>query len=477
MKQEWLSNVRKDSLAGMAVAFALIPEAIAFSMIAGVNPMIGLYGAFLISVVVSIFGGRIGMISGATGSTALLMVLLVKNYGDQYLFAAGVLAGVLQLLFSALKLGRFITFVPHGVVVGFVNALAILIFLAQLPHIEGQGTIAYIVLGVTVVIVWGLPYLTKVVPSAIIAIVVVTAVSSLFKLHLQTVGDIGHLQAHLPYFHIPVVPLNLHTLLVILPYSLPIALVGTLETLMTATVVDDMTNSKSDKNKEIRGQGIANIVTGFFGAMAGCAMIGQSVLNVGYGARNRLSTFVSGAFLIFLIVVLRPLVSQIPVAALVGVMFMVSVYTFEWQSILNLRRVPLAESLVMILTVVSVVATNDLAIGVFVGVALSAVLIGWKMARIHAVIVRNPDGVKVYTIKGQMFFGTMMHFIDLFDIEHDPDEVVIDFTHTHVWDHASVTGIQRVIEKYEKLGKSVQLVGLNEESAALMRRSGYALSA
>lgn len=311
LKQEWLSNVRKDSLAGMAVAFALIPEAIAFSMIAGVNPMVGLYSAFLISVIVSIFGGRIGMISGATGSTALLMVLLVKDHGDQYLFAAGVLAGVLQLLFSVLKLGRFITFVPHGVVVGFVNALAILIFLAQLPHIEGQGTIAYILLGVTVAIVWGLPYLTKVVPSAIIAIVVVTAVSSLFKLHLQTVGDIGHLQAHLPYFHIPVVPLNLHTLLVILPYSLPIALVGTLETLMTATVVDDMTNSKSDKNKEIRGQGIANIVTGFFGAMAGCAMIGQSVLNVGYGARNRLSTFVSGAFLIFLIVALRPLVSQI----------------------------------------------------------------------------------------------------------------------------------------------------------------------
>lgn len=476
-KQEWLSNVRKDFLAGVAVAFALIPEAIAFSMIAGVNPMIGLYGAFLISIMVAIFGGRIGMISGATGSTALLMVLLVKNHGDQYLFAAGVLAGVIQLLISVLKLGRFITFVPHGVVVGFVNALAILIFLAQLPHIEGQGMVAYIVVGVTVAIVGGLPYLTKVIPSAIIAIVIMTAVSAVFKLHLQTVGDIGHLQAHLPYFHVPVVPFNLHTLSIILPYSLPIALVGSLETLMTATVVDDMTNSKSNKDKEIRGQGIANIVTGFFGAMAGCAMIGQSVLNVDYGGRKRLSTFISGAFLIFLIVVLRPLVSQIPVATLVGVMFMVSVYTFEWKSILNLRKVPFIESAVMVITVVSVVATNDLAVGVFVGVALSAVFVSWKMARIHAITTTNTNGVKVYIIKGQMFFGTMTHFIDLFDMQDDPEEVIIDFTHTHVWDHASVVGIQRVIKKYGQLDKSIRLIGLNSESAELLRKAGTSLFA
>lgn len=476
LKAQWLSNVKKDSLSGIAVAFALIPEAIAFSMIAGVNPMVGLYGAFLISVVVAVFGGRIGMISGATGSTALLMVTLVKNHGDEYLFAAGVLTGVIQLLISVLKLSRFITFVPHSVVTGFVNALAILIFLAQFPHIEGQGMTAYIVAGVTVVIVFGLPYLTKAVPSAIIAIIVMTAMSAMFKLHLQTVGDIGHLQSHLPFFHIPSVPFNLHTLRVILPYSLPIALVGSLETLMTATVVDDMTSTKSDKNREIRGQGIANMVTGFFGAMAGCAMIGQTVFNIGYGGRKRLSTFVAGAFLIFLIVVLRPLVSQIPIAALVGVMFMVSFHTFEWKSLLFLRRVPKSESLVMVLTVVSVVATDDLAIGVFVGVALSAILIGWKMARIHSETMMD-DGAKVYTIKGQMFFGTMTHFIELFDILHDPDEVVIDFAHTHVWDHASVTGIQKVVGKYEQLGKSVRLVGLNDESAELIRKSGYSLSA
>lgn len=472
IRQEWFSNVKKDSLAGMAVAFALIPEAIAFSMIAGVDPMIGLYGAFIISVVVAIFGGRMGMISGATGSTALLMVLLVKNHGDQYLFAAGVMVGIIQLLISILKFSKFITFVPHGVVTGFVNALAILIFLGQLPHIEGQGMIPYMMVGVTVAIVWGLPYLTKVVPSAIVAIVVMTAVSALLKLHVQTVGDIGHLQGHLPYFHIPVVPLSWQTLSIILPYSLPIALVGSLETLMTAAVVDDLTSSKSNKDKEIRGQGIANIVTGFFGAMAGCAMIGQTVLNVGYGGRKRLSTFISGAFLIFLIVVLRPLVSEIPVATLVGVMFMVSVYTFEWKSLMNLRKVPVIETLVMVLTVISVVATSDLAVGVFVGVALSAMHVGWKMARIHAVSTATEDGGKQYEIRGQMFFGTMTHFIDLFDVEGDPDVIVIDFQHTHVWDHASVVGIQRVVEKYVRCGKSIRLTGLNAESAQLLTKAG-----
>lgn len=446
-------------------------------MIAGVNPMIGLYGAFIISVVVSIFGGRMGMISGATGSTALLMVLLVKNHGVQYLFAAGILTGIIQLLISMLKMGRFITFVPQGVVTGFVNALAILIFMAQLPHIAGQGMVAYILAAGTAAIVFGLPYFTKIIPSAIIAIVVMTVISIVFHLPVQTVGDIGHLQNHLPYFHIPSVPLQWQTLMIILPYSVPIALVGSLETLMTATVVDDMTSTKSDKNVELRGQGIANLVTGFFGAMAGCAMIGQSVFNVDYGGRKRLSTFISGAFLIFLIVVLRPLVSQIPVSALVGVMFMVSYHTFEWKSLADLRRIPKSESLVMLLTVVSVVATNDLAVGVFSGVALSAVLFGWKMARIHATVSMNTTGAKVYIVRGQMFFGTMMHFIDLFDMENDPVQVVIDFTHTHVWDHASVTGIQRVVEKYRRLGKTIQLIGLNQESSDLIRRSGYPLPA
>ncbi|KPV42066.1 SulP family inorganic anion transporter [Alicyclobacillus ferrooxydans] len=477
LKEEWFSNVRKDILAGAAVAFALIPEAIAFSMIAGVNPMIGLYGAFIIAVVVSMFGGRVGMISGATGSTALLMVLLVKNHGDQYLFATGILAGLIQLAMSALRISRFITFVSRSVVIGFVNALAILIFMAQLPHVMGQGTTAYIVCGVTVLLVWGLPFITKAVPASLIAIVVMTTASMLFKLPLQTVGDIGHLQAHLPYFHVPTVPLDFRTLTIVLPYAVPIALVGSLETLMTATVIDDMTHSKSNKDKEIRGQGIANIFTGFFGAMAGCAMIGQSALNIEYGGRKRLSTFVSGALLITLIVALRPIVSQIPVAALVGVMFMVSYYTFEWKSLRDLWRVPIFESLVMVATVTTVVATNDLAIGVFVGVVFNAVFIGWKMARIHATTVTSSSGVKTYSIKGQMFFATVTHFVDLFDIENDPYEVIIDFSHTHLWDHASVIGIQRVLDRYDKLDKSVRLVGLNEESTQLMHKSGKMKSA
>lgn len=473
-RNEWLSNTRKDLLAGMAVAFALIPEAIAFSMIAGVNPMIGLYGAFLISVVVSIFGGRMGMISGATGSTALLMVLLVKNHGDQYLFAAGIVAGIIQLGISALKLSRFISFVSYSVIIGFVNALAILIFFAQLPHIAGQGVTAYIVCGITVAIVWGLPYLSKAVPSSLIAIVAMTVASWTLNLHLQTVGQIGHLQAHLPYFHLPLVPLNLHTLAVILPYSVPIALVGSLETLMTTTVVDDMTHSKGDKDREIRGQGLANIATGFFGAMAGCAMIGQSVLNVGYGGRKRLSTFVSGAFLIILIVAFTPLISQIPVAALVGVMFMVSAYTFSWTSLLDMKKIPMGETLVMVLTVVSVVATNDLAIGVFLGVALNAVIIVWKMARIHATTTSETETkTKTYIIKGPMFFGTMTHFIDLFDFHADPLDVSIDFEHTHLWDYASIIGINKVIAKYESFGKSVRLVGLNDESTHLLVDSGH----
>ncbi|WP_241716312.1 SulP family inorganic anion transporter [Sulfoacidibacillus ferrooxidans] len=468
LKDEWLSNVRKDVLSGIAVAFALIPEAIAFSMIAGVNPMIGLYGAFIISVIVSIFGGRLGMISGATGSTALLMVLLVKNHGDQYLFAAGILTGIIQIMMGIFKLGRFITFVPHTVVTGFVNALGILIFLAQLPHIEGAGMVAYAMVATTLVIVYGLPHLTKVIPSAIVAIAFMTVVSIVMHLHLQTVGQIGELSGHLPYFHIPSVPLNWNTFMIILPYSFPIALVGSLETLLSATVVDDLTNTKSNKNKEIRGQGIANLVTGFFGAMAGCAMIGQTVLNVEYGGRKRLSTFISGAFLISLIVLFRPIVSEIPVAALVGVMFMVAANTFEWKSIGQLHRVPRIEAVIMILTVVSVVATNDLAIGVFAGVALSAVTFGWKIARLHATTSTDKEGVKIYILRGQMFFATMTHFVQLFDVHVDPQKIIIDFTHTHIWDHSSVVGIQRVINRYKECNKTVHFIGLNEESKELL---------
>lgn len=470
IKSEWFSMVSRDVVAGVTVAFALIPEAIAFSMVAGVNPMVGLYGSFIIGVVVAFFGGRTGMISGATGSTALLMVLLVKDHGVQYLFATGIMVGLIQLVMGYLRLSRFIRFVPVVVITGFVNALAILIFLAQLPRLEGAGLVAYGMVAATLMIVYGLPRLIKGVPAALAAVVLMTVLTVVFGWHLQNVGDIGHLVGHLPYFHIPRVPMSFHTLAVVFPYAVPIAVVGSLETLLTATVVDDMTATKSDKDREIRGQGIANLATGFFGAMAGSAMIGQTIISVELGGRKRLATFIAGGFLITLIVVLRAWVSMVPVAALVGVMFMVATNTFEWKSLRDLHKIPRFDAVVMISTVATVVVTNDLALGVLLGVILSAVGFGWQMTRIHAEIHSLSDGTKVYVIRGQMFFGTMMPFVDLFDVAEDPDNVILDFRHSHVWDHAGVIGIQKVVEKYRLHAKTIEIRGLNAESADLMQR-------
>lgn len=470
IKSEWFSAWSRDIVAGVTVAFALIPEAIAFSMIAGVNPMVGLYGSFIIGVVVAFFGGRMGMISGATGSTALLMVLLVKDHGIQYLFATGIMVGIMQLAMGYLRLSRFIRFVPVVVITGFVNALAILIFLAQLPHLQGAGRLAYAMVAATLAIVYGLPRIAKSVPAALVAIVVMTILTVTLGWHLQNVGDIGHLVGHLPFFHVPAVPWRFQTLAVVVPYALPIAVVGSLETLLTATVVDDMTATKSNKDRELRGQGVANLVTGFFGAMAGSAMIGQTIISVELGGRKRLATFIAGAFLITLIVVLRAWVSLVPVAALVGVMFMVAANTFEWKSLRDLHKIPRFDALVMIATVATVVATNDLALGVALGVVLSAVGFGWQMTRIHADTHRREDGARVYVIHGQMFFGTMMPFLDLFDVDGDPALVVLDFRHSHVWDHSGVTGIREIVEKYRRQDKTVEVEGLNPESAAMLER-------
>ncbi|GMA63399.1 sodium-independent anion transporter [Alicyclobacillus fastidiosus] len=472
IREQWFSNVKNDVLSGMTVGFALIPEAIAFSMIAGVDPMVGLYAAFILAIVISFTGGRMGMISGATGSTALLMVSLVKEYGVQYLFAAAVLTGLLQILFGVMKLGRFITFVPQSVITGFVNALAILLFVAQLPHLRGANWMAYVMVAGTLVIIYGLPRFTKVVPSALVAIIVMTILSVVTGAHVQTVGQLGHMTSQLPSFHIPMVPFNLHTLQVILPFSLPIAVVGSMETLMTATIVDERTRTKSDKNRELRGLGIANLVCGFFGAMGGCAMIGQTVINVESGGRKRLSTFVSGAFLLILLVLLSAVVRIVPIAVLVGVMFMVSVNTFEWTSLRDLRKMNISEAITMILTVIIVVATDDLAIGVLVGVTISALVFGWRMANLRATTRIDEHNRKRYIIFGQMFFGTMAHFVNLFDIEHDPAEIIIDFSHSHIWDHSAVTGINKVIDLYVQAGGSVSIVGLNEESQRLIHKSG-----
>ncbi|WP_256973785.1 SulP family inorganic anion transporter [Brevibacillus brevis] len=476
-KMEWFSNVRADMLAGMTVALALIPEAIAFSIIAGVDPMVGLYASFCIAVTIAFVGGRPGMISAATGAMALLMITLVKEHGIEYLFAATVLTGILQLVLGACKIGRLMTFVPHTVVLGFVNALAILIFMAQLPHFIGASWVMYVMLAGTLAIIYLLPRLTKAVPSALVAIIVMTVISIWAGLDVRTVGDMGEITRQLPLFHIPSVPLNWETLMIILPYSFPLALVGILESLMTAAILDEMTDTRSNKNTEVKGQGIANIITGFFGGMAGCAMIGQSVINVKSGGRGRLSTLVAGIFLLFLILVLGDVVKQIPMAALVGVMVMVSIGTFNWQSIRDLRKIPVGDAVVMIATVIIVVATHDLAKGVISGVILSAVIFGWRMARLHATSYESDMGEKVYTVSGQLFFGTMTHFVDQFSFQDDPQQIIIDFSRSHVWDLSAVTAISKVVEKYRQLDKFVVITGLNDESKRLIDRVGISTPA
>ncbi|MCR2805348.1 SulP family inorganic anion transporter [Paenibacillus soyae] len=472
LKNTWFFNVRGDVLAGITVALALIPEAIAFSIIAGVDPMVGLHASFCIAVIIALVGGRPGMISAATGAMAVLMVTLVADHGLEYLYAATILTGLIQIVIGILKLGRFITFVPHSVVIGFVNALAILIFMTQLVQFEGATWVMYALVAATLVIIYGLPRITKAVPSALVAIIVMTCVTLFGGIQVNTVGDMGNIERALPIFHIPDVLFNWDTLAIIFPVSLTMAIVGLLESLMTATILDEATNTKSDKNKEVRGQGIANTVTGFFGGMAGCAMIGQSVINVKSGGRGRLSTMVAGVFLLFLIMVLGDVVKVIPMAALVGVMIMVSIGTFDWRSILDVKRIPVSDTIVMVTTVAVVVYTHDLARGVIVGVIMSALIFGWRMARLKAETKVTEAGAKHYLIRGQMFFGTMSHFGDLFDPQQDPDHILIDFSASHVWDHSAVTAIAKMVSKYESLNKTVTIIGLNEESRKLIDRVG-----
>lgn len=471
LKSAWFFNVRMDILSGITVALALIPEAIAFSIIAGVDPMVGLYASFCIAVIISIVGGRPGMISAATGAMALVMVTLVANHGLEYLLAATILTGIIQIIMGVLKLGKYLSFIPHSVMIGFVNALAILIFLAQVTQFKGESWLMYVLVAVTLAIIYLLPKLTKAVPSALIAIIVISIVTIFFGFDVRTVGDMGEITRSLPIFHLPAIELSWQTLWIILPTSLTLAVVGILESLLTATIVDEMTETSSDKNKEIRGQGIANAITGFFGGMAGCAMIGQSVINVKSGGRGRLSTMVAGVFLLFLIIVLGDVVKQIPMAALVGVMIMVSIGTFDWNSIKEIRKIPFTDSLVMITTVVIVVYTGDLAKGVLAGVVLSAIIFGWRISRIHAQSTVEGQ-TKTYHISGQLFFGTASHFIAMFEYNHDPEHIIIDFSSSHVWDQSGVVAITKVLTKFEELNKTVSIAGLNQESKNIIVRMG-----
>ncbi|MFE3893864.1 MULTISPECIES: SulP family inorganic anion transporter [unclassified Priestia] len=471
IKQQWFSNVRADILSGMTVALALIPEALAFSIIAGVDPMVGLYASFCMAIVIAFTGGRPAMISAATGAMSLLMINLVKDHGIEYLFAATVLTGIIQILLGVLKVGRFLSFLPQTVMIGFVNALGILIFTAQLPHFQGANWMMYAMVAGTLLIVYLFPLMTKAIPSPLVAIVLMTIVAIVFHLDLKTVGDMGNITRSLPVLHFPKVDLSVETLLIILPYSLPLAIVGLLESMLTATVLDEITDTPSNKNKEARGQGIANIVTGFFGGMAGCAMIGQSMINVKSGGRGRLSTLVAGVFLLFLIMVLGDVVKQIPMAALVGVMFMVATGTFDWQSLKDLTKYPLSDAIVMVVTVVIVLFTHNLALGVMVGIVLSTIVFGWKMAKIKTTS-QTEGNMKQYRVSGQLFFATISFFMDEFQYETDPDTIIIDFSSSHIWDQSAVIGISKIIDKYERLNKKVIVKGLNEDSKKIVRQIG-----
>ena len=472
VRQDWLSNIRGDLLAGIVVALALIPEAIAFSIIAGVDPKVGLYASFCVAVVIAFTGGRPGMISAATGAMALLMVLLVKDHGLQYLLAATVLTGVLQIIAGLLKLGALMRFVSRSVITGFVNALAILIFLAQLPELTNVSWVVYAMTAAGLAIIYGFPYITKAVPSPLITIVVLTGVAMALKLDIRTVGDMGELPDSLPIFLLPDVPLNLETLTIIFPYALTLATVGLLESMMTASIVDELTDTPSNKNRECMGQGVANIASGFIGGMAGCAMIGQSVINVKSGGRSRLSSLAAGVFLLLMIVFLGPWVKQIPMAALVAVMIMVSIGTFSWDSIRNLRKHPPSSTFVMIATVVVTVSTHDLAKGVFVGVLLSGIFFAHKVGKVLR-IDRTLDAsgkVRTYNVIGQVFFASSETFINTFDFKEAVEKVRIDVSRAHFWDITAVSAVDKVVLKFKREGAEVEVLGLNDASTTMMDR-------
>ena len=452
------------------MALALIPEAIAFSIIAGVDPKVGLYASFSMAAVIAFTGGRPGMISAATGAMALVMVMLVKEHGLQYLLAATVLTGVLQMLAGWLKLGLLMRFVSRSVVTGFVNALAILIFMAQLPELTNVSWHVYAMLAAGLCIIYGFPYITKAVPAPLVAIVVLTGVAIFMGLDIRTVGDMGQLPDSLPIFLLPDVPLTLETLKIIFPVSATLAVVGLLESMMTASIVDEMTDTSSNKNRECVGQGVANIATGFLGGMAGCAMIGQSVINVKSGGRGRLSTLAAGVFLLLMIVFVGDWVAQIPMAALVAVMVMVSIGTFNWASIRNLRVHPKSSSVVMLATVAVTVGTHDLAKGVLVGVLLSGFFFAHKIGQILLIksVSADEGRVREYTVLGQVFFASAERFSNAFDYKEAVDKVRIDVSRAHFWDISAIGALDKVVMKFRREATEVEIIGLNEASATMV---------
>lgn len=467
IKQEWIGNVKGDLLAGIVVCMALIPEAIGFSIVAGVDPMVGVYTSFCLSLVTSIFGGRPGLISAAAGSTALVLASLVRNYGLEYLFAATILAGIIQVILGYFKFGNLMRFIPKPVMTGFVNALGILMFKSQLEHFEGP----YILLllgAIGVAIIYLFPKITKVIPSPIVSIIIITLIVYLFNINIKTLGDMGKITNQLPKFLVPNIPFNLNTLMIILPYSISVALVGIVESLLTAQLVDEITNTPSNKNRECIGQGLGNVVCGFFGGIAGCGMIGQTIINTNYGGRGRLSTLTAGTAMLFSIIILNKFVTQIPVVSLASVMVVVAISTFNWGSLIRISKVPKSDTITMLATVIIVLLTSNLAYGVIVGILINAISFVSKISDVN--VTRNDiNGNIVYIVKGQLFFASTTKFIYSFDYDEKVECINIDFLNGIVWDESAVDAIDKVVMKYNNNGVKVRLNGLSNKSLHLIK--------
>ena len=472
-KDEWFSNIRTDVLAGLVVGLALIPESIAFSAIAGVDPQVGLYASFCIAVSIAFFGGRPAMISAATGAMALLMITLVKEHGLQYLLAATILTGVIQIIAGYFKVAKLMRFVSQSVVYGFLNALAILIFVAQLPELNRMDSMGYVFVALGLAVIYLFPYIPKIgkaIPSPLICIIVLTTLALFLGADMRMVSDLGHFPDTLPIFLLPDIPLNFETLQIVFPYSITLATVGLLESMMTTTVVNEVTGTEGDRHQECRGQGMANIVSGFMGGMAGCAMIGQSVINVQSGARTRLSTLVAGVFLLCLVVFFKDWLSYIPMAALVAIMIMVAFTTFQWDSVKNFSKHPLQSNVVMLSVVMIVLATHNLALGVFVGVLLSALFFINKLESTVHVQSELHNHTRRYLVSGQIFFSSSEKFFQFFDFNEHIQKVEIELSHAHIWDMTSVHMLNAVVEKFEVHGVVVEVLGLNEASSTLIDR-------
>lgn len=467
-RREWFSNFGTDLVAGIVTCMALIPEAIGFTIVAGVDPMVGVYSCFTMSLVTAIFGGRPGMVSAAAGSMAFVLASLVRDYGIEYMLLATILAGIFQIVFGFLKIGKLLKFIPKPVMIGFVNALGIMMLKAQLPHFEGSYIL--VILGVIgVAIIYLLPRVTKIIPAPIVAIVVITIIVFISKIDVPTLGDMGKITTELPKFLIPNVPLNLETLRIILPYSFSLSIVGLVESLLTAQLVDDSTDTRSNKNRECVGQGLANVVTGFFGGIAGCGMIGQTIINQEYGGRGRLSTLTPGTVMLIFVILFNKLFTRMPVVALASVMIVVAITTFNWNSLRTLSKVPITDTIVMIVTVIIVLLTNNLAYGVIVGIILSSVFFASRVSRIEVNKITEGNTTR-YSIKGPLFFASTSDFMDEFDYHEKVEEVNIDLSNTNIYDESAVDAIDKVIMKFKKNSIKVSISGMNDASKSLVNK-------